>query len=152
MEKRDKHLEVQKRHEYQGKYMQLPPESRKDHARLFKFLLIGGLNTAFGYSVFLIALWSGMHYSLAAGVATILGILFNFKTTGRMVFENKDPSRLPWFILVYFIVYVVNVLGLKVFLAFGISAWMGGFFLILPCAVLSYILNKNYVFRKIQGH
>lgn len=128
--------------------MQPPPESQKDRTRLFKFLLIGGLNTAFGYSVFLIALWSGMNYVLAAGVATVLGILFNFKTTGRLVFESKDHRRIPLFVLVYFIVYIVNVLGLRIFLALGIPAWLGGFFLILPCAVLSYILNKNYVFHR----
>lgn len=128
--------------------MQPPPKIWRDRTRLFKFLLIGGLNTAFGYSVFLIALRSGIHYALAAGIATTLGVLFNFKTTGRLVFGSKDHRRLPWFILVYLIVYVVNVIGLRIFLGFGVPAWMGGFFLILPCAVLSYILNKNYVFRQ----
>ncbi|WP_406623966.1 GtrA family protein [Acidovorax sp. SDU_ACID1] len=128
--------------------MRLPPGIQADRARLFKFLLVGAVNTAFGYSVFLIALWSGMHYALAAGLATVLGIFFNFIATGCIVFGGRELRRLPRFVMVYALVYAVNILGLKIFLFFGVHAWVGGLFLILPCAVLSYILNRNYVFRQ----
>lgn len=125
--------------------MHLPARIRPN-SRFLKFLLVGGVNTAFGYSVFVFSLWLGMHYAVAAAVATVLGVLFNFKSTGRLVFQNKGNHLLPKFISVYVVVYVVNVLGLAVLLRFGITEWLGGLILILPSAMLSYVLNSRYVF------
>jgi len=116
--------------------------------RFLKFLFVGGLNTAFGYGVFLLAFWFGMHYALAGGIATIVGVVFNYKTIGGYVFSGArgGGGRFQCFILVYAIVYVVNVLSIKFFLIFGVSVWFSSLFLLLPCACLSYILNKKYVF------
>ena len=58
--------------------------------KFIKFLFVGGVNTVFGYSIFALFLFLGMHYAVATLFATILGILFNFKTTGVIVFNNKD--------------------------------------------------------------
>lgn len=125
----------------------LLPKRIRPSARFLRFLLVGGLNTAFGYSMFILCLWLGMHYAVAAAVATVLGVLFNFKSTGGLVFKSNDHRRLPWFIGVYVIVYIVNVFGLGILLRFGIPSWMGGLLLILPCAILSYLLNSRFVFR-----
>jgi putative flippase GtrA len=125
--------------------MQLPARLRPSR-RFVKFLLVGGVNTAFGYGVFIVSLWLGMHYAVAAAVATVLGVLFNFKSTGKIVFQNQGNRQLPRFVSVYGLVYVVNVLGLAVLLRLGIPEWLGGLILILPCAILSYVLNSRYVF------
>ena len=74
----------------------------------FKYLVVGGVNTLFGYSVFAICLFFGFHYSLAVLVATILGVLFNFQSYGRLVFQNHSWVLLVRFILVYTIIYLVN--------------------------------------------
>ena len=47
---------------------------------------------------------------------------------------------------VYAIVYLVNVLALGVMLQFGIPEWLGGLILLLPSAILSYVLNRQFVF------
>lgn len=114
--------------------------------RLLKFLLVGGLNTAFGYSVFVVGLWAGLHYSAAIAVATVLGTLFNFKSTGTLVFRSRDNSRLWRFVAVYGVVYALNVLGVAVLLRLGVPEWLGGLLLALPLAILSYGLNSRYVF------
>ena len=73
------------------------PEPLRPSRRFLHFLLIGALNTAVGYGLFVLFLWLGLHYALAAAFATVLGVLFNFKSTGGLVFKSKDNTRLPWF-------------------------------------------------------
>jgi len=125
----------------------LIPAPIRPSPRFLGFLIVGGINTAFGYGMFVLCLWLGMHYAVAAAVATVLGVLFNFMSTGGLVFKNRDHRRLPWFIGVYIIIYCINVTGLALLLRVGIPAWLGGLLLILPCAIVSYVLNSRYVFR-----
>jgi putative flippase GtrA len=51
-----------------------------------RFLLVGALNTLFGYFLYGSLILIGINYKLAALLATIQGVLFNFQTTGRLVF------------------------------------------------------------------
>ena len=51
-----------------------------------KFLLVGVLNTLFGYFLYGSLILIGLDYKYAVLLATIIGVLFNFQTTGRLVF------------------------------------------------------------------
>ena len=51
-----------------------------------KFLLVGVLNTLFGYFLYGSLILIGLNYKYAVLLATIIGVLFNFQTTGRLVF------------------------------------------------------------------
>jgi putative flippase GtrA len=124
----------------------LLPEGIRPDGRFLRFLLVGGVNTAFGYGCFVACLWLGMHYALAAAVATALGVLFNYKSTGTFVFRNRGNRRLPRFFAVYVVVYIANVSALALMLRVGIPEWLGGLVLILPSAMLSYVLNRQFVF------
>ena len=53
-----------------------------------RFVLVGILNTAFGYGVYCLMLWIGLSYWWATLIANVLGVLFNFKTTGVLVFKS----------------------------------------------------------------
>ena len=124
----------------------LLPERIRPTGRFLRFLLVGVLNTAFGYGVFVACLWLGMHYALAGAISTVLGVLFNFKSTGNLVFHSRGNRKLPQFVAVYAIIYLVNVLALGAMLQFGIPEWLGGLILLLPSAILSYVLNRQFVF------
>ena len=124
----------------------LLPERTRPTGRFLRFLLVGVLNTAFGYGVFVACLWLGMHYALAGAFSTVLGVLFNFKSTGKLVFRSQGNGKLAHFVAVYAIIYLVNVLALGVMLQSGIPEWLGGLILLLPSAILSYILNRQFVF------
>ena len=50
-----------------------------------RFLLVGVLNTIFGYFLYGTLILIGLDYKYAVLLATILGDLFNFQTTGRLV-------------------------------------------------------------------
>lgn len=111
-----------------------------------KFLIVGGLNTAFGYFMYSLFLFFGLHYTIAALLGTILGILFNFKTIGILVFKNKDNRLFFPFLLIYAFIYFINVLFLKIFDYFNINLYLGGFVLLLPLALLSFYLMKIFIF------
>ena len=114
----------------------------------YKYLLIGGVNTVFGYCVFAFLLFFGIHYSLAVLVATILGILFNFQTYGRFVFKNHSWSLLGRFVFVYTTIYLFNITLLLVFDLLVSNLYISGAMATPIIAYLGYILNKRYVWVK----
>lgn len=130
-----------------SRILMLLPSRCRPRKRFILFLMVGGLNTAFGYGAYAACLWLGMHYAVAGAVSTVLGVLFNFKSTGQLVFRSRDNGRLPHFMSVYVITYIVATLCVGGMLHLGIPAWLGGLLLILPCAMLSYLLNSRFVFR-----
>lgn len=109
--------------------------------------MIGMLNTTVGYSILLIGLQTGLHYSVAIAVATVLGTLFNFKSTGASVFRSHDNSRLFRFIIVYCVIYFLNVAGVAALLQFDLQEWLASLLILLPLALVSYYLNSRYVFH-----
>jgi putative flippase GtrA len=144
---------------------------QKIENKFVRFLFVGVINTIFGYGVFLLFIWFGMHYSVALLFSNILGILFNYKTTGYIVFQNKSNRLLLHFFLVYGVVYLFNLLELYLLdksnlyefilslplLDFldnlplnpdKIGDAMGQAITLLPNAILSFILNKVFVFKQ----
>jgi putative flippase GtrA len=119
--------------------------------RFIKFLFVGGLNTLFGYGMFALFIYFHFHYSIASLLATMLGVLFNFKTTGKLVFKSNDNRLILRFIGVYVIVYLLNILFLKILQLFGMNVYFSGAILIFPQAILSYLLNSRYVFSSSRS-
>lgn len=115
---------------------------------IIRFLLVGGINTIFGYSIYALGIFIGLHYSLATLFCIILGVLFNFKTTGVIVFKNSKNKHIFKFGMVYGIIYLVNVLLLTFFNTFGVNNYIGGAIIILPIAFLTFFLQKKLVFSK----
>ena len=114
--------------------------------RFVRFLLVGALNTLFGYSVYALLIYLHVHYALAALGGQILGVLFNFKTIGLLVFGRRGNRRFFRFISVYLLTYLLTAALLKLFHALDINLYLAGAILILPMAVLSFILNRRFVF------
>jgi putative flippase GtrA len=115
--------------------------------RFIIFLLVGGLNTIFGYGIFALCIYLKLHYSLASLISTVLGILFNFKTTGIIVFKNKSNSLIFRFFLVYGISFCIGLILLFLLNQMGINNYIGGALLILPGAIIAYTLQRFLVFR-----
>jgi putative flippase GtrA len=118
--------------------------------QFIRFLFVGGINTIFGYSCFAFFIFLNFHYALASVFATICGIFFNFITVGSIVFYNKDKKLIFKFFGVYGITCVCSIIILKIFNYFLINNYIGGAALILPMAILSFILNKKFVFVETQ--
>ncbi len=113
-----------------------------------KFIAVGLLNTLFGYSVFALLLFIGLHYAIATLVATVLGVLFNFKTIGTLVFKNSNNILIIKFVGVYTITYFLNIVLLKILSTWSINMYLAGFLLLAPMAMLAYLLNRHFVFNE----
>ena len=116
--------------------------------RFIRFLIVGGINTLFGYGIYAFFIFLGLHHNLAILVATFLGIAFNFKTIGKFVFnQNKSNlSHIVKFIGVYTFSYILNSIGVTILLKIVENPYMVGFFVLIPVSIIIYILNKNFVF------
>ncbi len=112
------------------------------------FLFVGVLNTLVGYLLYVFFVWVGCNYIFAPLFSTILGVLFNFKTIGVIVFKSHNNRLLGKFFGVYGMVYVCNVLGLKCLDKVGVTnMYIAGAILVLPLALLGFCLNKKWVFK-----
>ncbi|EPE4190355.1 GtrA family protein [Yersinia enterocolitica] len=115
--------------------------------KLVRFLLVGVMNAAFGYGCFAGFLYLGLHYSMALLLATILGVLFNFKSIGTLVFGSKKNSLIFRFVAGYTVVYGANVAGIAALTLLGATPYLAGIALIVPMALLSFVINNRYIFN-----
>lgn len=107
-----------------------------------RFLVVGGINTLFSFAIYALLILLGLHYVLAALISTICGILFNFKTTGTLVFRNRDNRLLLRFFGVYAFTYLINIGLLKLFDMAGVGSLIAGAIIVLPMAVVSFADEK----------
>ncbi len=115
-------------------------------SRFIRFLAVGGLNTAFGYAIFALLSWLGLPYPIAIALATIIGVAFNYQSIRRLVFSDADSSRIWKFGLVYLFLYGVNVLLTGQMLRLGLSVYLANALLLVPIALMSFILQRKFVF------
>jgi len=116
--------------------------------KFIKFIFVGLLNAAFGYSAFAFFIWCQLHYAVASLLATVLGVLFNFKTVGILVFRSRNNSLLLKFSSVYIVTYCLNVLCLSMFSYYHANMYLAGILLLGPMAVTAFLLNRHFVFRE----
>lgn len=120
------------------------------HFRIVRFFVVAGLNTAFGYAVFSLFIFCGIHYTLAALLGQVIGVLFNFRTYGVLVFRNKNVNLLPRFIAVYVITYFCNIGGMTLVKHLcGWNDYIASAVMCVPIGLLGYVLNKILVFEPI---
>ncbi|WP_416385437.1 GtrA family protein [Sulfurimonas sp.] len=112
------------------------------------FILVGIMNTIFYYSIYVLFLYIGLEYSISVLLATILGVLFNFKTFGKYVFKDDDNKLIFRFISVYIVLYIVNITIINIFNYYIQNYYISGFLAIFPTVTLSFILNKKIVFTR----
>jgi putative flippase GtrA len=125
-------------------------------SKFFRFLLVGVLNTIFGFSIFALFVQLGLDDKSAVLFSMILGVLFNFKSTGTLVFANENNKLLLRFICVYVIIFFLNIGGLSILKSIPLGldldpktkTTIAGGILVLPLAIVSFVLNKLFVFRE----
>ncbi|MBR1395857.1 MAG: GtrA family protein [Prevotella sp.] len=116
-------------------------------SQFLRFVLVGGLNTAFGVGVYCLAILIGLPYFIATLVSNVLGVLFNFVTTGNLVFHNGNPRLIFRFVACYVVVYFVNTGVVKLFLMSGLNSYWAGIVATPVVALCSYFLLKRFVYN-----
>ena len=116
-----------------------------------RFVLVGGMNTAFSYVVYAACIFTGAGYVLASAASMVVGIAFSHMTTGRLVFAGASRGSLARFAVCYLLVYGFNLLMLHTLDRFGVDPYLSGLIVAVPGALLSFALLKLVVFRAQDG-
>lgn len=111
-----------------------------------RFLAVGSLNFAFYYSLFAALHFLGVAPTPAVVTATIIAVLFNFATTGRIVFGSKRAGLLPRFVSVYVVQTLLNIGSLHLLVAWGVPVLLAEALVVGVLAVLTFVALKRFVF------
>lgn len=122
--------------------------------QFIRFILTAILNTAFGLFINYVFLYIFEHllklnhaYVVSNFLATIVSILFNFKTYGILVFKNKNNKLLFRFLMVTSFTYLLNIGGIALLEYFGShNNYLNLTLMAIPVGILNYILNKHFVY------
>jgi putative flippase GtrA len=116
----------------------------QDWFLIWRFGVVGMVNTALSYVVFaILVLLSGWPGASLAG-ATIAGVAFNFQTSRRLIFRSN--GRALWFVAVYIVVFALNWAALRGLLWYGVPPLWAQALLTLPIAAVSFIGQRTLVF------
>lgn len=118
------------------------PEMR----RFALFLAVGSVNFLFYYSVFALLHFMGASPTASVVIATSIGVLFNFCTTGRVVFRSGNLRLLPRFIGVYVVQGSLNVLFLRLLIAGGVPVLIAEALVVAVLAVFTFLALRKWVF------
>jgi putative flippase GtrA len=115
--------------------------------RFVRFVLVGVVNTAFSYAIYVVLVYIGLNFALASLGSCVLGILFSFRTHGLLVFDNPAKHLLFRYVVSWSVLYLCNIGMIKLLLIVGFDAYIAGALAVPPTAVLSYAAKAYFVFR-----
>ena len=115
--------------------------------QFMRFLAVGAANTGFSILVYWAMLWVGLAVPLASLASLVVGILISFTTQSRFVFDNRDPWKLLPYFIVWSILYAFNLGLIWLLMRCGLDAYAAGFLSTPATVLLSYFLQKAFVFR-----
>lgn len=116
--------------------------------KFIRFVLVGGINTLFGIGVYSLMIYIGTHYIWAALISHVLGVLFNFITTGHLVFENHDKRLIFKFFISYIFVFIINIsINKYCQIFFGWNDYVTGICATILAALCSFMILKYFVFK-----
>ncbi len=114
--------------------------------QFIRFLIVGGVNTAFSYAVYACLLYTGLPYVIANFGALVAGTVFSFRTQGRFVFGNQDARLIVRFAACWIAIFAVNIVLIRLLLFLGLNAYWAGAWAMIPVTLLSFFIQKFVVF------
>ncbi len=117
------------------------------HYSSVRYVLVGILNTLFGYCLFIFLNWLGLNNSIALLCTSVIGIAFSFTTIAHLVFKSNDHQLFYKFILLYVFLYGINLILLESFNYIFHSVYCSAAFSIIFCALISFYVNRHFIFK-----
>lgn len=108
--------------------------------RFIRFILVGVVNTAFGYGLYAMLVLLKAPPQVALFLSFFIGVLWNYFTTARFVFEVSGFGRLPAYAACYVFVYALNAGSLHAAIDSGLTPLLAQAILTPVAAVLTFIL------------
>ena len=116
-----------------------------------KFILVGILNTVFGYLLFAILIYLGVFYLLSLTISHILAVIHSFLWNKYFTFKSKNEVKgeIIKFALVYTSIYLVNFLLLYIWTGIlKVSPFISQFFILFVITTISFFGQRYWVFKK----
>jgi len=115
--------------------------------QFIKFIVIGIINTSVYYILFSIFIYLEFDYKLAVLFATVVTTFVSFYNFGKHVFTNTDKKLFLRFLSNTVFIFTLNIVLLRYIDMYTSNLYLSGFLALIPLTVLSYLINKFYVFR-----
>ena len=119
---------------------------RETMSRFAKFIIVGVFNTAFGYTVYAALVLVGLAPQWALVIAFSVGVIWNYFTTARLVFQVKGFGRLPGYVAVCLSVYATNAVVLAAAEQIGLPPLLAQAPLTLMTAIMMFV-GLSFVLR-----
>jgi putative flippase GtrA len=120
--------------------------------RFMRFLLIGGLNTLFGFAVYSLLALSDLSTWMILIASNLAGLAFNFVTTGGLVFRDMSLARVPRFLVCYGVIFVIYLVIIELLSPFTDGRILAMTIIVLPMAALTYLIQARFVFGGSLKH
>jgi putative flippase GtrA len=142
------------------------PIRSKSKLQFVRYLLVGGFNTAFGYSLFALLNWSftglgSYSYMYAAVLANLIAITVAFLGYKWFVFHTRGNYILEWIrcVGVYGSSMVIGLAGLPVLVPIlrthmqrqERASYLAGAIMMIVTILFSFFGHKNISFRQSLG-
>lgn len=108
--------------------------------RFIRFVLVGVLNTAFGYGVYAVFVLLGAAPQVALLMQFVIGAVWNYFTHARLVFDTTGYRRMPAYLACYAGLYLLNAALLGLMLAQGVGPLVAQAIILPLIVVLSFAL------------
>lgn len=117
-----------------------------------RFLFIGGVNAAFSYIIFAIAVYliGQEHYQICVALQWAISSVFSFVNQKLFVFCTKGHWLREYIkcCTTWVVSYAVNAIILEIIVRYMTkNVYVGQFVSILLAAMVTYVLFKYYAFR-----
>ena len=119
--------------------------------RFIRFVIVGVVNTAFGYGVYALLVLLSAPPQVALFLSFFIGVLWNYFTTARFVFEVSGFGRLPAYAACYIFVYALNAGTLHAAIKSGIAPLVAQAILTPIAAIFTFVLVSFVMREKPQS-
>ena len=117
---------------------------------IFRFIIIGLVNSFFGYSLYAFFIFMNIKYQLAITLATLVGIFFNFSSYRLYFFDDKfNIYSLIKFFFSYILIYLLNLFCLNL-LTIKINPYLSQLICFPVVVLLNWVSLNLWVFKNIK--
>jgi len=127
--------------------MKPPNRSAVLQNQVVRFGFVGAMNTVFSYGVYALGIYLGLTFYVASLLALVFGIVLGFSAQGRFVFRARLKGRMPSYLLMWCLLYLLNIGTIKLLVQFDIGYYIAGLIAAVPVVIFSFVLQKFFVFK-----
>lgn len=113
-----------------------------------RFVVVGGLNTLAGYCIYAALMMLGASIFIASLLSLLFGIVVGFLAQGKIVFGGISKKAFIRFVGVWGLIYMAHLSIVYAARHIGINPYIGGIVAIPFVVCLSFVLQRNFVFRR----